>query len=60
MTHLDAKYPVATETTGRGHVGPPEEAALRRVATFVAEGVPPAELFAIVVEEVARFSAFPA
>ena len=52
-------YPVATETTGRGHVAPPEEAALRRVATFVAEGVSPAELFAIVVEEVARVLGVP-
>jgi GAF domain-containing protein len=41
-------------------VVPPEEAALRRVATFVAEGVPPAELFAIVVEEVARVLGVPA
>ena len=52
-------YPVATETTGRGHVAPPEEAALRRVATLVAEGVSPAELFAIVVEEVARVLGVP-
>ena len=31
-----------------------EQAALRRVATLVAHGVPPAELFAAVTEEVAR------
>ena len=30
------------------------------MATFVAEGVPPAELFAIVVEEVARVLGVPA
>src|SRR3954469_19231504 len=31
-----------------------EEAALRRIATVVAEGVQPHELFAVVAEEVAR------
>jgi GAF domain-containing protein len=31
-----------------------EQAALRRVATLVARGVPPAEVFAVVVEEVGR------
>ena len=31
-----------------------ELAALRRVATLVAEGVPPRDLFAVVAEEVAR------
>ena len=34
-----------------------EQAALRRVATLVAEGVPAAELFAAVTEEVARSAA---
>jgi signal transduction histidine kinase len=31
-----------------------EQAALRRIATLVAQGIPPAELFAAVAEEVAR------
>jgi GAF domain-containing protein len=41
--------------TGAGFRGLAEEqAALRRVATLVARGRPPAEVFAAVTEEVAR------
>jgi signal transduction histidine kinase len=42
------------ERTGELHVANDELNALRRVATLVAEGVPPEDLFAVVAEEVAR------
>jgi GAF domain-containing protein len=41
------------EVAGRREIGR-EEAGLRRIATVVAEGVQPQELFAVVAEEVAR------
>jgi GAF domain-containing protein len=36
------------------HVLAEEQAALRRIATLVARGAPPAEVFAAAVEEVGR------
>ena len=42
------------QRTGELRVANDELAALRRVATLVAEGVPPRDLFAVVAEEVAR------
>jgi signal transduction histidine kinase/putative methionine-R-sulfoxide reductase with GAF domain len=53
-------YPVQAEPHGRDRAAEAEQAALRRVATLVAEGVAPAELFATVVEEVGRVLARPA
>jgi PAS domain S-box-containing protein len=46
-------YGVARDVTER-RMADAELGALRRVATLAAEGVPPAELFAMVAEEVAR------
>ncbi len=46
-------YGVARDVTDR-RMANAELGALRRVATLAAQGVPPAELFAIVAEEVAR------
>jgi signal transduction histidine kinase len=43
-----------TERTAELHVANDELSALRRVATLVAEGVEPHDLFAVVAEEVAR------
>jgi signal transduction histidine kinase len=40
--------------TGESRAAPAELSALRRVATLVAEGVQPLDLFAVVAEEVAR------
>ena len=56
----DVTYPVATDSGDRGERSAPEQAALRRIATLVAEGAQGAELFAAVVDDVARVLARPA
>jgi hypothetical protein len=52
MVGRDAPYPLESDPSGRAHSPAPEDAALRRVATLVAEGVEPAELFATVAREI--------
>src|SRR5690349_3106154 len=54
MTRPDATYPVEGDAGAGGRVAPPEQDALRRVATLVAEGIPPADLLGAVVDEVGR------
>jgi hypothetical protein len=54
MVGRDAPYPLESDPSGRAHSPAPEDAALRRVATLVAEGVEPAELFATVAREIVQ------
>jgi GAF domain-containing protein len=54
FTELVATSILNAESTARLRALADEQAALRRVATLVAEGATPGELFAVVAEEVAR------
>jgi signal transduction histidine kinase len=57
FTELVATAITYAESRGRLARLPEEQAALRRVATLVARGVPPEEVFATVTEEVGRLLA---
>jgi hypothetical protein len=59
LTGSETTYRGTAETGDGGRLLAEQQAALRRVATLVAEGATAAELFAAVVEEVLRYSTFP-
>ena len=53
LPHLGVQYGVARDVTVRGALAE-EQAALRRVATLVARGVPPADVFEAIAREAGR------